>query len=500
MALPVERGEELELEQIEIELLLEGIHRRYGFDFRQYAPASLRRRVRRRMDGEKVETISALQNLLLHDPAVMERLLLDLSVNVTAMFRDPSFFLSFREKVVPMLRTYPFARLWVAGCSTGEEVYSLAILLAEEGLADRVRIYATDINEAVLEQARLGVFPLDKMQEYTQNYIRAGGTRSFSEYYVARYDGARFARELADGVVFAQHNLVSDADLQRVQRDHVPQRADLLRAAAAGARAPALLRQPGDVRSPGAGTEGDDPVLPARALVRGARRGRAAVQEGSMRSRAFGPLPWGNLPVPRTPPPRSSSTMRCSMSYELIAIGASWGGLQAVGTLLEGIPQQLDQTIVVAQHRSAESSRGVLESLLQRHIGRPVSEPGDKEPVEPRHVYVAPADYHLLVEDSHFALSVDARVQFARPSIDVLFESVAEVYRDRAIGIVLTGANEDGAAGLAAIKRNGGVSIVQDPHTAERRMMPDAAIAGSVADAVLPLEQIAPFLYGLCCQ
>ena len=211
MALPVDRSAELELEQIEIELLLEGIHRRYGFDFRDYAPASLRRRVRRRMDGESVETISALQNLLLHDPAVMERLLLDLSVNVTAMFRDPTFFLAFREKVVPPLRTYPYSRLWVAGCSTGEEVYSLAILLAEEGLGDRVRIYATDINQAVVDRARLGVFPLDKMQEYTQNYIRAGGKRSFSEYYVARYDGAKFARELVDGVVFAQHNLVSDA-------------------------------------------------------------------------------------------------------------------------------------------------------------------------------------------------------------------------------------------------------------------------------------------------
>jgi chemotaxis protein methyltransferase CheR len=211
VALPVERSDELDLEQIEIELLLEGIYRRYGFDFREYAPASLRRRVRRRMDGEQVETISALQDLLLHYPAVMERLLLDLSVNVTAMFRDPTFFVAFREKVVPMLRSHPFARLWVAGCSTGEEVYSLAILLAEEGLADRVRIYATDINQAVIERAKLGVFPLDKMQEYTQNYIRAGGSRSFSEYYVARYDGARFARELADGVVFAQHNLVSDA-------------------------------------------------------------------------------------------------------------------------------------------------------------------------------------------------------------------------------------------------------------------------------------------------
>lgn len=211
MAVPLGREEEPDLEQIEVELLLEGIYRRYGFDFREYAPASLRRRVRRRMDGEKVDNISQLQALLLHDPAVMERLLLDLSVNVTAMFRDPSFFLSFRKQVVPALRTYPYSRLWVAGCSTGEEVYSLAILLEEEGLADRVRIYATDINQAVIDQARLGIFPLDKMQEYTQNYIRAGGTRSFSEYYVARYDGAQFSRSLVDGVVFAQHNLVSDA-------------------------------------------------------------------------------------------------------------------------------------------------------------------------------------------------------------------------------------------------------------------------------------------------
>ena len=187
------------------------------------------------------------------------------------------------------------------------------------------------------------------------------------------------------------------------------------------------------------------------------------------------------------------------MSYEVIAIGASWGGLNAVGTLLEGIPDELDQAIVVAQHRSPESSRGVLESLLQRHIRRPVLEPSDKQPVEASTVYIAPADYHLLVDDRHFALSIDARVQFARPSIDVLFESVAQAYRDRAIGIGLTGSNEDGAAGLAAIKRNGGVSIVQDPHTAERRAMPDAAIAGSVADAVLPLEQIPSFLFGLCC-
>jgi chemotaxis protein methyltransferase CheR len=199
-----------DLEDIELSLLLEGIFRQYGFDFREYAPASLRRRVWRRAHAEGLSTISALQDRLLHDPACMERLLLDLSINVTAMFRNPGFYTAFRRKVVPMLRTYPFTRIWIAGCSTGEEVYSLAILLQEEDLYDRTRLYATDINEAVLERARGGVFPLDKMREYTQNYINAGGSRAFSEYYLAKYDGAQFQRTLVDNVVFAQHNLVSD--------------------------------------------------------------------------------------------------------------------------------------------------------------------------------------------------------------------------------------------------------------------------------------------------
>src|SRR4029453_2683744 len=137
-----------ELEDIELSLLLEGVFRQYGFDFREYAPASLRRRVWRRVHAEGLETISALQDRLLHDPACMERLLLDLSINVTSMFRDPGFYRTFREKVVPALRTYPFTRIWVAGCSTGEEVYSLAILLEEEGIYERARIYATDINES----------------------------------------------------------------------------------------------------------------------------------------------------------------------------------------------------------------------------------------------------------------------------------------------------------------------------------------------------------------
>jgi chemotaxis protein methyltransferase CheR len=199
-----------DVERIEITLLLEGIYRHYGFDFRSYAYSSIRRRIWKRVQAERLSTVSALQERVLHDRAAMERLLLDLSVNVTAMFRDPDFYKAFRKEVVPLLRTYPFVRIWHAGCATGEEAYSMAILLHEEELYERSRIYATDINEVVLQKAKAGIFPLDRMQEYTQNYLRAGGTRSFSEYYTAMYDGAAISRSLLRNIVFSQHNLVTD--------------------------------------------------------------------------------------------------------------------------------------------------------------------------------------------------------------------------------------------------------------------------------------------------
>jgi two-component system chemotaxis response regulator CheB len=185
--------------------------------------------------------------------------------------------------------------------------------------------------------------------------------------------------------------------------------------------------------------------------------------------------------------------------YELIAVGASWGGLHAVGRLLETLPEELDVPIAVAQHRGPDPARTDLAALLQTNArGRQVRDVTDKDPIEPGVVYLAPPDYHLLVERGQFALSVDAHVNYARPSVDVLFESAADSYGPAAIGIVLTGANEDGAAGLARIKDAGGVAIVQDPKTAERARMPEAAIAATKADVVLPLEEIAPFLRGLC--
>ena len=199
-----------ELEQIEIELLLEGIYQHYGFDFRSYAYASIRRRLWKRIEAEGLSTISGLQDQVLHNPPMMEKLLLDLSINVTSMFRDPGFYRVFREQVIPTLRTYPFIRVWHAGCATGEEVYSMAILLEEEGLYERSRIYATDINEVVLQKAKSGIFPLERMQEYTENYIAAGGKRAFSDYYTAKYGGALFSPGLTKNVVFSQHNLVTD--------------------------------------------------------------------------------------------------------------------------------------------------------------------------------------------------------------------------------------------------------------------------------------------------
>src|SRR5688572_11494346 len=208
---------EIELEDIEIDLLLEGLYRAHGFDFRDYSRASIKRRILDLMRGEKMDTVSAFQAKVLHDAACLDRFLLGLSVHVTSMFRDPSFYSTFRRQVVPLLRTYPTVQIWIAGCSTGEEVYSLAILLQEEKLYERCRIYATDISQAVLRKARDGIFPLSAMREYTVNYLQAGGAHEFSDYYTAQYDSVIFHSGLRNNVVFSEHNLATDGSFNEFQ-------------------------------------------------------------------------------------------------------------------------------------------------------------------------------------------------------------------------------------------------------------------------------------------
>ena len=185
------------------------------------------------------------------------------------------------------------------------------------------------------------------------------------------------------------------------------------------------------------------------------------------------------------------------MNYDLIVIGASWGGLHAVSEILSALPEDLDAAVVVAQHRKADSLDGGLASILSLRTRLPVRDAEGKEPIEPGNVYLAPPDYHLLIDRGYFSLSTEHPVRYARPSVDVLFESAAEAYGNRVIGVILTGANEDGAAGLARIKELGGVAVVQDPRTAERDEMPTAALEATSADAVLPLEEIGKFIYGL---
>ena len=199
-----------ELQEIEIRLLLEGLYQMYGYDFRGYVRGSIGRRILNRMKAESLPTITALLEKVLHEPGVLERLLNDFSIRMTEMYRDPSFFAAFRNEVVPLLRELPEIRIWHAGCATGEEVYSMAILMHEEGIMEKTKIYATDMNEKALAAAQKGAFPLKKMQQYTKHYLNAGGKMAFSEYYTTDHQFAYFSPILNENLTFAQHNLVTD--------------------------------------------------------------------------------------------------------------------------------------------------------------------------------------------------------------------------------------------------------------------------------------------------
>lgn len=208
---------EEKVEDIEIRLLLEALFVRYHYDFRNYSMASLKRRLRQARQQLGFATFSAMQESLLHDPAMLPRLLRYLTVQVSEMFRDPDYFRAIRENVVPHLRTYPSLKVWIAGCSEGEELYSFVILFREEGLEERTIFYATDINHEALQAAEAGVYALDRLQLFTENHRKSGGTSSLSDYYQAAYGRVSFDRTLRRNVVFSDHSLVTDAVFGEMQ-------------------------------------------------------------------------------------------------------------------------------------------------------------------------------------------------------------------------------------------------------------------------------------------
>ena len=207
---PAISDEQVQVEDIEIRLLLEAIYQLYGYDFRSYSPASMRRRIMHRLTMSGFSTVLEMTDRVLRDRQFFVTLLNDLTVNVTEMFRGPEFYKAFREEVVPVLKTFPFIKIWHAGCSTGEEIYSMAILLEEEGLYERAMLYATDIDKNVLAAAKKGIYPIHAFKQYTDNYRRAGGRQSLSDYATARYDSVIMEQRLKRNIVFADHDLATD--------------------------------------------------------------------------------------------------------------------------------------------------------------------------------------------------------------------------------------------------------------------------------------------------
>lgn len=205
-----ERNPRTDVLSIEIDGLLEAVFRRYGYDFRNYSRAHLKRRLLHRMSMSESESIASMMHRALVDKEFFGELLATLSINVTEMFRDPPFYKALREEILPRLETWPFFKIWHAGCSTGEEVYSMAILLHEAGMTDRARIYATDFNPEALRKAKDGIYPLEAIRNYTKNYQKAGGEGSFADYYTAHYDSAKLDKIIRKNIVFSEHNLVTD--------------------------------------------------------------------------------------------------------------------------------------------------------------------------------------------------------------------------------------------------------------------------------------------------
>jgi chemotaxis protein methyltransferase CheR len=203
--------EQLENQDIEIRLLVDAIYQKYGYDFRNYSQAHVKRRILNRFNLSGMKYISDMIHESIYNHKFVDQLLMDLSITVTEMFRDPTFYKALREEVLPVLQTYPFIKIWHAGCASGEEVYSMAIMLKEEGLYGKTQIYATDFNPVIIRQAKDGIYPISRMKEFTMNYQKSGGKGSFSDYYTANYESAKLLDALKKNIVFATHNLVTDS-------------------------------------------------------------------------------------------------------------------------------------------------------------------------------------------------------------------------------------------------------------------------------------------------
>lgn len=470
-----------------IALLLDEVYRVYGYDFRDFAESFLKRRIMHRLVLSGMGSLSELRRRVATDRRLFSELRHDLSIGVTEMFRDPPFFKALREVVFPRLRAFPFIRIWDAGCATGEETYSLSILLREEGLGDRSRIYATDFNDEALEAARGGIFPLRHLKKYSGNYLKSGGAGSLADYFNADSEHAIFDAALKRNILFCNHNMITDGVFNEMHlilcrnvliyfNQQLQERVIGLFDESLSRRGFLCLGSQEKMRPGPEARAFEDLSIGAARFYR--KKGEALL-----------PHPPSPLPEAARPPDKGAGRR----FYEAVVIGTSAGGVGALEKILSLLEPDFPLPLLVVMHLHETSER--MPEILGRNCRFRIKYAEDKETIEPGNVYLAPPGYHLMVEtDRSLSLVVFEKIRHARPSIDVLFESAADVFGKAVIGVILTGANEDGSSGLAGLRREGGVAIVQDPEEALHDTMPRAALRAAGADAVLRLGEIGAFL------
>ncbi|MBF0379969.1 MAG: hypothetical protein HQL69_03070 [Magnetococcales bacterium] len=484
-------------QELEIRLLLEALRHRCGFDIRHYAQASLRRRLLYCLKSCGIDKISEAIPRIIHDQKFFNELLYSLSVTFTEFFRDPHFFRIVRDRVVSILKTYPFVNIWHAGCSTGEEVYSMAILLEEEGLMGKVRIYATDFNNDSLQKAAEALYRTEDLVASESNYKKAGGSRSLADYYNVENKHARIDPSLVKNIVFSSLNLATDSVFTEVHlvlcRNVLIYFDSTLQNRVLKLLHDSLVH--GGVLCLGSRetlrfSDVENHFLPisdkwrifqkrvtnTRVLSNRDRRDRVDRRESGDRRVAKSDGDILNIP---------------KRTFKVVVIGCSAGGMVALRMILSALPKNLPVPLVVVQHLAMDADSEYLAAYLDNHSQLTVMDAFDKQVMKPGFVYIAPPGFHLMVEATgSLSLSNDPKFNYSRPAIDILFESAIMAYPKEVIGVLLTGANSDGTKGLGKIIDKGGVTIVQDPSTAESELMPRSAIEAGVAGRVLPLSGI----------
>jgi len=467
----------VDAEKLEIELLFEGLFKKYGYDFRNYAIDSATRRVKHCMKMDGLANVSAVLHEALYDEAFADRLLKTLSVNVTEMFRDPLFYLEIRNAIVPILeqleKEVGSLKIWHAGCSTGEEVYSMAILLREVALVNHLQTYATDFNNKVITKAKRAMLSIDGMKTNTTNYILSGGLKTLSDYYQAMHESVQLDKTLVKNVLFSHHNLATDSVFGEMQMI-VCRNVLIYFDKQLQERVFKLF---------------DDSLCEGGILCLGSKE---TLRYSSISDKY-------DVISSEQKIYRKKVTLKKKPveHYDWILIGTSAGGFEALKVALSTLPEDFNIPILIVRHQS-ESSSIAVDELLGKYfqLKTEIAKSGEKP--QPGCIYLAPPNQHLLIDrNGLMQLSDSEKVCYSRPSIDVLFESAAKVKNHHAVALVMTGANNDGAAGLAKIHEAGGLALVQNPESSKVDVMPKAALKAVPQAEQIWGDQIGPYFWDL---